>query len=100
MRNIRLRTAAALLCLFCATVAYAQQPQPAASVPRLVRFSGSFRTADGTSTRTMESVTLSVYRDQTGGTALWHEIQNVVIEQEGHYSGLMGAVQNEGMALC
>ena len=99
MRHIRPRTTATLLCLYCATMAYAQQPQPAASVPRLVRFSGSFRPADGTSAQTMESVTLSVYRDQTGGTALWHEIQNVVVDPDGHYSALMGATQNDGMPL-
>ena len=98
MRNICL-----LLCLFCATVAHAQQPQPTAAVPKLVRFSGSFRPAngpvDGTPAQTMESVTLSVYRDQTGGDALWHEIQNVVVDADGHYSVLMGATQNEGMPL-
>ena len=42
---------------------------------------------------------LSVYRDQTGGDALWHEIQNVVVDADGHYSVLMGATQNEGMPL-
>src|ERR1700730_5882259 len=99
MRNIRFGTTAMLLGLYCATVAHAQQPQPTAAVPKLVRFSGSFRPADGTPAQTMESVTLSVYRDQAGGGALWHEIQNVVLEADGHYSALMGATQNEGMPL-
>jgi hypothetical protein len=44
-------------------------------------------------------VTLSVYRDQTGGTALWQEIQNVAVDADGSYSLLMGATQNEGMPL-
>ena len=95
MKHIRLQTTT-LLFMLCAIVALAQQPQPTAAVPKLVRFSGSFRPASGTPAQTMESVTLSVYRDQTGGDALWHEIQNVVVDADGHYSVLMGATQNEG----
>ena len=99
MKDIRLQATAALLCLVCASVAYAQQSQPTAAVPKLVRFSGSFRPANGQPTQSVESVTLSVYRDQTGGTALWQEIQNVGVDADGHYSLLMGATQNEGMPL-
>src|SRR5580700_7374920 len=91
--------AATILCLYCSTVANAQQPQPAASVPKLVRFAGSFHPMDGGHAQMMESVTLSVYRDQTGGDALWHEIQNVVVDADGRYTVLMGATQNEGMPL-
>jgi hypothetical protein len=85
--------------LFCATVAHAQQAQPTAAVPKLVRFSGSFHPANGQPTQSVESVTLAVYRDQAGGDALWHEIQNVAVDADGHYSLLMGATQNEGMPL-
>jgi hypothetical protein len=103
MKDIRLRTTATLLGLFCATVAYPQQPQTTAAVPKLVRFSGSFRPAAGQPSQSpapsTESVTLSVYRDQTGGTALWQEIQNVAVDADGSYSLLMGATQNEGMPL-
>ena len=99
MRNIRLQTIATLLCLYCAAVAHAQQPQPTAAVPKLVRFSGSFRPANGLPVQSVEGVTLAVYRDQTGGTALWQEIQNVAVDADGSYSLLMGATQNEGMPL-
>ena len=101
MRYILLRITATLFCLYCGTVAHAQQPQPTAAVPKLVRFSGSFLPANGlraqSSGASVESVTLAVYRDQTGGDALWHEIQNVVVDSDGHYSVLMGATQNAGM---
>jgi hypothetical protein len=83
-----------LLCLFCATVAHAQQ-----AVPKLVRFSGSFRPANGLPTQSVESATLAVYRDQTGGNALWQEVQNVSVDADGHYSLLMGTTRNEGMPL-
>jgi hypothetical protein len=103
MTDIRSLSTAALLSLFCATVAYAQQPQPTATVPKLVRFSGSFRPAAGPPAQgtapSTESVTLAVYRDQTGGTALWQEVQNVTVDASGNYSLLMGATQNEGMPL-
>jgi hypothetical protein len=99
VRDIRLRTTATLLCLSCATLAYAQQPQPTGAVPKLVRFSGSFRPANGLPAQSAESVTLAVYRDQTGGTVLWSEIQNVAIDADGRYSLLMGATQNEGLPL-
>ena len=100
MTNDRPRLIATLLCLYWTPTAHAQQPQPTAvTVPKLVRFSGSFRPASGTPAQTMESVTLSVYRDQTGGDALWHEIQNVSVDTDGHYSVLMGATHNDGMPL-
>ena len=105
MKYVR-STTAILFCLFFSTMAYAQQTEAAATavaVPKLVRFSGSFHPANGpasgTPAQTMESMTLSVYRDQTGGDALWHEIQNVVVDADGHYSVLMGAARNEGMPL-
>jgi len=44
-------------------------------------------------------VTLSVYRDQSGGVALWQETQNVAVDAEGTYSILMGATQNDGVPM-
>jgi hypothetical protein len=103
MKDIRLRTAALLLCLYCAPVASAQQLEPtttaAAAVPKLVQFSGTFRPTNGMPAQPVESVTLAVYREQTGGGALWQEIQNVAVDADGHYAVLMGATQNEGMPL-
>src|ERR1700691_6291980 len=51
------------------------------------------------STQPVESVTLSVYSEQTGGSALWQETQNVAVDGEGKYSVLMGSTQNEGVPL-
>ena len=102
MIDIRLRAAAMLLGLYCITlfcITGAQAQQTAAVVPKLVRFSGSFRPANGMPAQPVESVTLSVYADQTGGNPLWQEIQNVSLDADGHYSVLMGATQNDGMPL-
>ena len=102
MRFTRARITATLLCLYCSVV-NAQQPQPTAAVPKLVRFSGSFRPANGLPAQppgaSVEGVTLAVYRDQTGGEALWSELQNVVVDADGHYSVLMGATRSEGMPI-
>src|ERR1700691_5514080 len=90
-----------LVSLFCATMGYAQQSQPTATatVPKLVRFSGSFRPANGMPAQPVESVTLSVYSDQTGGTALLQGTQNVAVDSEGKYSLLMGSTQNDGVPM-
>jgi hypothetical protein len=45
----------------------------------------------------IESATLSVYRDQTGGDPVWHEMQNVTVDREGNYTVLLGSTLNEGM---
>lgn len=90
-----------LVCLFIAGVAYAQSSEPAAisAVPKLVRFSGSVPVPNGLPIQSVESVTLAVYRDQSGGAPLWQEIQNVAVDSEGHYSVVLGATHNEGMPL-
>ncbi len=61
MKQTRLKIPVALLGLLCG-IAYSQ-PQAAATVPKLVRFSGSFRPTNGMAAQSVESVTLSVYRD-------------------------------------
>ena len=105
MRNIRVRTIAAMLSVACASGIYAQQPTPTASapktgaVPNVIRFSGSFRPSNGMPAQPLESVTLAVYSEQTGGTPLWQETQNVAVDGEGKYSVLMGSTQNDGVPL-
>jgi len=41
----------------------------------------------------MESVTLSIYANQEGGTPLWQETQSVTLDERGRYSLLLGAAQ-------
>jgi len=48
------------------------QQTAAATVPHVVRLSGTFRSADGVPAA-VEKVTLSIYADETGGTPLWEE---------------------------
>ena len=92
------RQCATSVLLFVATTVAFAQTQSNVAVPRLVRFTGAVHRADPSiSSPSTESVTLAVYREQTGGTPLWQEVQNVSVDAEGRYSLLMGATVNEGM---
>ena len=102
MRIIVIRRGAPLLLL--ASCLSAQQNQsttttPVTTVPRLVRISNTFHPVDGQPPAAVESVTLSIYRDQQGGAPLWQETQNVSVDAEGRYSVLMGATATDGLPL-
>jgi hypothetical protein len=76
---------------------YAQQPQPALSVPRQVRLSELFRPVSGGPPAPVESITLSIYGEEQGGTPLWSETQNVSVSADGHYSVLLGSTLPDGI---
>src|SRR5579883_42848 len=73
--------------------------RPVTTVPRLVRISNTFHPANGMPAAPVESVTFSVYREETGGVPLWQETQNVNIDAEGQYTVLMGSTLNDGVPL-
>lgn len=97
------RVLAAGLCLTMtafATPAAAQSagaetvPLPgSAAVLSVVRWNGSLPQMAG---RTVE-LTFSLFEDQAGGLALWHETQTVKIGGDGRYSVLLGATSAEGL---
>lgn len=94
-----------LLVVPCGTLAQnssaAQTPAPtvASAVPRLIRFASMLRDGEGNPITGTVQVTLRLYKDQTGGVALWQEAQNVAADDSGHYSLLLGATQPEGLPL-
>ena len=85
------------LCLSPLT-ALAQVSQEA-SVPRLINITGVFRPADGRPPAAVETVTLAIYGDETGGAPLWQETQYVVVDADGRYAVLLGATQPDGLPL-
>jgi len=95
MKKISIRASAVVFVVCSAVVLSAQQAS--ISVPRLVRVSGSFRPGGGQAVSPIESVTFSVYADEQGGTPLWSETQNVQVDQDGHYTALMGNTLSAGM---
>ena len=72
-------------------------PSTSTSVPRLIAITGVFRPADGRPASAVETVTLSIYADQYGGTPLWQETQNIAIDAQGCYSLLLGATNSDGI---
>src|ERR1041384_1242065 len=67
--------------------------------PKLVRFSGSLQPSSGRTAKGVESVTLAVYGEQSGGAPLWQEVQNAEVDADGRYSLLMGSTLNEGLPM-
>ncbi len=71
-------------------------PAAAAQVPRLVKFSGAVKDADGKPVSSLAGIAFALYQDQRGGTPLWIENQNVQPDAAGRYTVWLGATKNEG----
>jgi hypothetical protein len=69
----------------------------AVAVPHLVRFSGLVRDAAGQPLSGTMGVTFALYRDQEGGAPLWLETQNVVTDNNGHYTVSLGTTKADGL---
>ena len=74
-------------------------PQPSAGVPRLVNFSSKAVDAQGKTITGIAGATFAVYKDQSGGTPLWMETQNVQVDAKGSYTVQLGATKPEGLPL-
>lgn len=95
------------LCLLFVHLAVAQTspaspaPAPASSaastLPRLVRFSGSAKDANGNAQTGVIGITFALYSEQTGGAPLWLETQNVQADSAGRYTALLGTTKAEGL---
>src|SRR5262245_31201899 len=99
--TVGVRFVAAVVCLGLAPALYAQSapsPTVVTAVPRLMWFSGAFQPADGSPAAPVESVTLSVYRDEQGGRPIWQETQDVVVVgTTGRFNVLLGSTTPDGM---
>lgn len=67
------------------------------SVPRLVRFTGVLVDTGGRPRTGVVGITFSIYSHATGGVALWHETQNVALDNQGRYAVLLGMTEAEGL---
>ena len=72
---------------------------PALPVPRLVKFSGVVKDELGGPHSGTVGITFAIYKDQEGGAAQWLETQNVQLDEQGHYTVLLGASKSEGLPL-
>ncbi|HET7442268.1 MAG TPA: hypothetical protein VFJ47_13270, partial [Terriglobales bacterium] len=96
-------TAVGLTLLLLGVLAQAQDAASAqagnATVPRMVKFSGTATNAQGKAINGIAGITFSIYKDQQGGAALWMETQNVNLDSTGRYSVLLGATRPEGLPM-
>ena len=126
MRHRSILAGTVVLCLLCSLGLEAQQSDssvsnntnlPASSqsaagtVPRLIKFTGEINPQITQITRitgseggknplpTVVGVTFSLYELQEGGSPLWSESQKVQVDEQGHYTVLLGATQPEGLPL-
>src|SRR4051812_3435639 len=66
-------------------------------VPGVVKFTGTLNDAAGKPLTGTIGVTFFLYKEQSGGTPLWMETQNVQPDRNGHYSAMLGSATNHGM---
>src|SRR5712692_10092193 len=72
---------------------------PTLAVPRLIKFAGTLKDAQGKPLSNTLGVTFASYKEQEGGAPLWLETQNVQLDEQGHYTVLLGATKSEGLPL-
>jgi len=101
MRHVAARVSVGLVCLLTATILYAQQsPRSAAdSVPRVMHMTGVFVPANGQPAKSVETVTVTIYAEEKGGTPLWEETQQVAVDANGRYAMLLGATRPDGLPM-
>jgi hypothetical protein len=101
MPQVAARVSIALVCLFSATMVHAQSPQSSVTpaVPRVMHVTGVFQPANGQPAHSVETVTVAIYEQERGGTPLWEETQQVVVDSNGRYSILLGAARPDGLPL-
>ena len=95
-----------IACLCCSlAAASAAQTQPSttaassssASIPHLVKYSGTIRDDAGHPASGVVGITFALYKDQEGGAPLWLETQNVQSDSRGSYTVLLGSSRAEGL---
>jgi hypothetical protein len=95
---MKLRAACVVLGFLClAQLTFAQSIAETSALPRLVRFGGTVKDVNGNPLAGVVGITFAFYSEQTGGTALWLETQNVTAESSGRYVALLGSSKPDGL---
>ena len=68
-----------------------------ATVPHLIKFSGTVNDAEGKPRAGVTGITFALYKEPEGGAALWLETQNVTADGQGHYEVLLGSANAAGI---
>jgi hypothetical protein len=70
-----------------------------ATIPRLIKFSGVLKDANGLARIGTVAITFTLNASQQGGDLLWRESQVVDVDEQGHYTVFLGASDKEGLPL-
>jgi hypothetical protein len=90
-----------MLLLFCWSI-NAQQTSSStgsATVPRLVNFSGKATDTQGKNISGIAGATFAIYKEESGGSPLWLETQNIQADAKGNYTAQLGATKADGLPL-
>jgi hypothetical protein len=106
MNRLNLLLTVSLLTMVCAMPVVSQTASQISAntasnaiVPRLVNFSGKAVDADGKTIAGTAGVTFAIYSEQSGGSPLWLETQNVQADSKGNYTAQLGATKSDGLPL-
>jgi len=102
MRRLTIWACVGLVCVLGISGIRAQETAPAgsaaaASVPRLIKFSGELRDLAGKPLTGVADAHFAIYRAQQDAAPIWEETQTLQLDEQGRYSVLLGAVQAEGL---
>ena len=86
--------------MFCSVMS-AQQTSSSTQpvVPRLVNFSGRATDAQGKVISGIAGATFAIYKEDSGGSPLWLETQNIQADAKGNYTAQLGATKPDGLPL-
>jgi len=79
------------------TLGQSQTIESSTTVPALVKYSGTVSQGEGSVRSRLMGLTFALYKEQTGGTPLWLETQNVQLDNAGHYTVQLGSTQPNGL---
>jgi hypothetical protein len=71
----------------------------AQSVPHFVKLNGTMKKSDSLPPETTVAVRFIVYAQETGGSPLWQEVQNVRVDGQARYEATLGANTSEGIPM-
>src|SRR3990167_6760550 len=82
------------LLIMAILVGLAAHPSARAEVPSLIRYQGQAVDSNGVPLEGPYTLTFRLYNAETAGTAVWQEAQPNVTLAGGHFSVLLGQIQN------
>ena len=103
-----MRVSRLAVCIFVASLTYGvlateavgqSSPSATASVPRLIRITGSVRDEGGRARTGSNAVTFALYSGENDQTPVWQETQTLQMDGNGRYSALLGATNEAGLPL-